>query len=315
MKIILIFFFLLFSSSKVFAKTVFSDMQPGLWGWYFFIYNNGQDLKGQPDIDFEKFEKPIIFNNDSKWINRVFLPNGTGPFPIVVIIPNCEKVDVQDLKIMEHTLKRGYAAIVFDPHRGFSNNCTMVGEGRAKPIGWSRIIKDSYDLAAYLGNFLVINKNRIYSVGGSQGGMIGGFLSSPGIKSLVAPNAPIRFRASSSLYGCALFPIGIDKNTNRNLTYIFNDMDRPLLWLIGEADTECLPAADIGIIKDFQERKLPIEYHAYKDAYHCWDCVNKNNLNRTLYYYGKPVSNLYRYDEIVTNDSIKRSLDFFDKHK
>ncbi|GBL33695.1 hypothetical protein EMGBS14_03650 [Candidatus Pelagibacterales bacterium] len=62
-------------------------MQPGLWGWYFFIYNNGQDLKGQPDIDFEKFEKPIIYNNDSKWINRVFLPNGTGPFPIVVIIP------------------------------------------------------------------------------------------------------------------------------------------------------------------------------------------------------------------------------------
>ncbi len=45
--------------------------------------------------------------------------------------------------------------------------------------------------------------------------------------------------------------------------YIFNDMDRPLLWLMGEADNECIIKEELQIIKDFQQIKLPIDYHLY----------------------------------------------------
>ncbi len=311
MKIILAIFFLFFFNLKSSATEVkIEDMSPSYWEKSTWIPAPADQIKAHKDL---VFEKPIVYNNDARWVNQIFLPNDKpGPFPVIVIMPDCGSVGSHNLDFMQKAFQRGYAAIVLDTHRGFKINC---GSTREKPVNWLRLTKDAYDIAAFLSTLPNINKNRIYSIGGSEGGMVGGFLSSPGIKSLVAPNSPIRFRASSSLYGCAIFPIGIDKNINRNLTYIFNDMDRPLLWLIGEADTECLPAADIGIIKDFQERKLPIEYHVYKDAYHCWDCMSKSNLNKTLYYYGKAVSVSYRYDEIVTNDSIKRSLDFFDKHK
>ncbi|MSP04070.1 MAG: hypothetical protein EXR05_02230 [Acetobacteraceae bacterium] len=116
--------------------------------------------------------------------------------------------------------------MVFDTHRGFRVN---FGNSRDKPVKWLRMTKDAYDLPSFLVILPNIDKNRIYSTGGSEGEMIGGFLSSPGIKKFIAPNAP-RYRANASLYGCAVFPPGSSNSNNtRNHMYIFNDLDRPLL--------------------------------------------------------------------------------------
>ncbi len=67
------------------------------------------------------------------------------------------------------------------------------------------------------------------------------------------------------VYMAALFflPGSSAPNTTRDHMYIFNDMDRPLLWLMGEADNECIIKEDLQIIKDFQQIKLPIQYHLY----------------------------------------------------
>jgi dienelactone hydrolase len=92
-------------------------------------------------------------------------------------------------------------------------------------------------------------------------------------------------------------------------------MDRPLLWLMGEADNECIIKEELQIIKDFQQIKLPIEYHLYKDATHCWDCKSKNGLRQNMYRLGSQVTVTYIFDQNVTNDSTKRVLDFFDKYK
>jgi dienelactone hydrolase len=213
---------------------------------------------------------------------------------------------------MQKAFERGYAAIVLDHHRGFRVNC---GNSRDKPVKWLRMTKDAYDLATYLETLPNIDKKRIYSIGGSEGGMIGGFLSSPGIKKFTAPNAP-RYRANASFYGCAVFPIGSSgPNNTKDHMYIFNDLDRPLLWLMGEADNECITKEDLQLIKDFQQLKLPIHYHLYKNATHCWDCKNKNGLRQTMYRFGFQVTVTYTFDQNVTNDSINRVLDFFDKYK
>jgi len=125
-----------------------------------------------------------------------------------------------------------------------------------------------------------------------------------------------RYRANASLYGCAVFPVGSSgpQNTKDHM-YIFNDMDRPLLWLMGEADNECIIKDELQIIKDFQQIKLPIEYHLYKDTSHCWDCKAKNGSRQTMYRLGSQVTVTYTFDQNVTNDSTKRVLDFFDKYK
>jgi dienelactone hydrolase len=306
MKKLLLIFLILFYSSKL--QAVSADvMSPLYWST---VFSPEKDIKEHVDL---VFDKPVVYNNDSRWINQIFLPNDkSGPFPVVVIMPDCGSVGLHNLDFMQKAFERGYAAIVLDHHRGFRVNC---GNSRDKPVKWLRMTKDAYDLAAFLVTLPNISKNRIYSIGGSEGGMIGGFLSSPGIKKFTAPDAP-RYRANASLYGCAVFPVGSSgpQNTKDHM-YIFNDMDRPLLWLMGEADNECIIKDELQIIKDFQKIKLPIEYYLYKDTTHCWDCKAKNGSRQTMNRFGSQVTVLYTYDQNVTNDSTNRVLDFFDKHK
>jgi len=306
MKKLLLIFLILFYSSKL--QAVSADvMSPLYWST---VFSPEKDIKEHADL---VFDKPVVYNNDSRRINQIFLPNDKpGPFPVVVIMPDCGSVGLHNLDFMQKAFERGYAAIVLDHHRGFRVNC---GNSRDKPVKWLRMTKDAYDLAAFLVTLPNISKNRIYSIGGSEGGMIGGFLSSPGIKKFTAPDAP-RYRANASLYGCAVFPVGSSgpQNTKDHM-YIFNDMDRPLLWLMGEVDNECIIKDELQIIKDFQKIKLPIEYYLYKDTTHCWDCKAKNGSRQTMNRFGSQVTVLYTYDQNVTNDSTNRVLDFFDKHK
>lgn len=302
MKKILIYFYLLVFCFQVSATSP-ETMEPTYW---IKLFIDRGDIKAHSDL---VFEKPIVYNNDRNYINKIFLPKAEGSFPLVVVMPNCGAVDIHDRKFMEQALQRGYAAMVFDTHRGFKSNCPPQ-----RQVQWGRMVKDNYDLTTFLTTQPSININRIYSVGGSEGGMIGAFLSSPGIKKFTAPNSP-RFRANASFYGCAVFPNGTFANQTSDFPFMFNDTDRPLLWLIGDQDTECLIDEDIKIIKQFQNKKLPIEYHVYKDATHCWDCVSKNGYKKNMTYKGQTVPVVYKFDETITNESIKRTIDFFDKHK
>ena len=301
-----LFLFIVFFATKVNAINI-NSMTPSYWSS---VFSPENEIKEHADLTFDK---PIIYNNDSRWVNQIFLPSDkSGPFPVIVIMPDCGSVGPHNLDFMHKAFERGYAAIVLDHHRGFRINC---GGSRDKPVKWLRMTKDAYDLAAFLSSLPIINKNRIYSIGGSEGGMIGGFLSSPGIKKFTAPNAP-RYRANASFYGCAVFPVGSSgPNNTRDHMYIFNDMDRPLLWLMGEADNECITKEDLQLIKDFQQAKLPIHYHLYNNATHCWDCKNKNGLRQSMYRFGSQVTVTYTFDQNITNDSTNRVLDFFDKHK
>jgi len=305
-RLLFAFVFIVYSASAL-AQVDVRVATPDYWATFSSIEN---DLKEHADLSFEK---PIIYKNDPRWINQIFLPNDTpGPFPIIVIMPDCGSVGIHNLDFMQKALKRGYASIILDHHRGFRINCGNSGN---KPVKWLRMTKDAYDLASFLVTLPNIDKNRIYSTGGSEGGMIGGFLSSPGIKKFIAPTAP-RYRANASLYGCAVFPPGSSNpNSTKDHMFIFNDLDRPLLWLMGEADNECITKEDLQLIKNFQQIKLPIHYHLYKDIGHCWDCQSKNGLRQTMYRLGSQVSVNYIFDQAVTNDSTNRVLDFFDKNK
>jgi len=72
---------------------------------------------------------------------------------------------------------------------------------------------------------------------------------------------------------------------------------------------------DIKIIKQFQSQKKPVEYHVYKGATHCWDCVKKDGFKKNMTYKGQTVPVIYKFDKTITDESIKMTLDFFDKHK
>jgi len=286
------------------------DMTPSYWEKSTFLPSPSDDINEHKDLIFKK---PVVYGNNSRWINQIFFPNDKkGPFPVIVIMGDCGGVGLHNLDFMRKAFQREYAAIVLDTHRGFSRNCA---NSMNKPVKWLRMTKDAYDVAEFLSTLPNIDKNRIYSLGGSEGGMIGGFLSSPGIKKFTAPDAP-RYRASASFYGCAVFPPGSSSpNQIKPHMYIFNDMDKPLLWLMGDADNECNIEAELQIISDFQKNKLPLEYHLYNSASHCWDCKAKDGLRQTLWRFGSPVTVIYKYNQKIADDSAMRVLNFFDRHK
>jgi hypothetical protein len=73
-------FFILFITSKVHAVNV-NSMTPLYWST---VFSPENEIKEHADLTFEK---PIIYNNDSRWVNQIFLPNDKpGPFPVVVIM-------------------------------------------------------------------------------------------------------------------------------------------------------------------------------------------------------------------------------------
>ena len=116
---LIIFFYFQSSLFKAQAQTVdISTAIPSYWSTFWSLEN---DIKEHPDLNFEK---PIIYKNDSRWVNQIFLPNDKpGPFPVIVVLPDCGSVGTHNLEFMEKALQRGYASMVFDTHRGVKSNC------------------------------------------------------------------------------------------------------------------------------------------------------------------------------------------------
>ena len=85
-KKISIIFLILLITSKVQAVNI-NAMSSIYWST---VFSPENEIKEHADLTFEK---PIIYNNDSRWVNQIFLPNDKlGPFPVVVIMPDCGSV-------------------------------------------------------------------------------------------------------------------------------------------------------------------------------------------------------------------------------
>ena len=68
MKKLFITLFILFITSKVQAVNV-NSMTPSYWST---VFSSENEIKEHADLTFYK---PIIYNNDSRWVNQIFLPN------------------------------------------------------------------------------------------------------------------------------------------------------------------------------------------------------------------------------------------------
>ncbi len=90
---------------------------------------------------------------------------------------------------------------------------------------------------------------------------------------------------------------------------INNDIAHPLLVLMGEADTET-PASDcLERIENLEKAGVPVAWHLYPGATHCWDCFQFDGLNK-IDVRGHHVE--YHFREDVTRDSENRLFTFLD---
>ena len=295
---------LLAASMPVFALTL-SNADPEAWRKEF----TERDIKEHADLKFDI--DPKLYENQFSYVNKLFLPRGTAPFPLVVILPSCGGPKAADKHLLEESIRRGYAAYILDSLRGAKTNC-LARESR--PVKLGRLTKDAYDLLENISKVPQIDPSRVFSVGGSLGGMVGSLLASPTIKSFTSASS-LRYRANASFYGCGFFPAGVNINRPDVVSYFINDTDRPLLWLSGERDTECLVDSDAAMAKFLADRKLPIEFHLLKGATHCWDCSDMNGFSKTMKRTSGSVRVDYRYDKAITEDSISKTFEFFGSSK
>ena len=242
--------------------------------------------------------------------NKMFKPQGTGPFPAVVMLPTCGghwSRHVFDVWA-KAALQRGYAVLVVDPFT--PRGVTGQGENCSPPskVDLWRLRKDALDAAAHLRKQSFVDPDRVGLLGLSQGAM-----AALGISASLyeTPQGKPAFRAIVANYPvCFLGNLRIPGRPPRDINFVPEErITVPLLVQMGDLDTEG-PAQDcLSRLRPQQDKGAPIETVVYKNATHGWDIgtnFTKTGAN------GHSVT--YRYDPKITATSVERAFAFIDQH-
>jgi dienelactone hydrolase len=239
----------------------------------------------------------------------IFKPDGSGPFPALVLLHQCggllaatKNPNISMLDWAKEAVGRGYVAFLLDSmsQRGAKTLC----EGPQMGVSFPRGAKDVLQAVEHLRSLPYVDKKRIAMAGFSWGAMVGVLASSKSWGTALAPGE--RVSAIVSFYpGCPSlkFQSGVPYEIANP------DIDRPLLVLMGEDDTETLPSVCVPKLEAAKAAGAPVEWHVYPKTTHCFDCRQKNGATKTVD--GRQVT--YHYDEKVTEDATRRLFTFLDK--
>lgn len=225
-------------------------------------------------------------------------------YPALVLMHRCSPIQEREMRYWaEAALHKGYVVLVIDSLRGNRTNCTFP-----LPVESGRRIKDAFDALQHLGRLPFVDASKVFAAGFSQGGFIASLLSSKDVATAFAPANGARFAAAASFYAHCRYPAASIPGIAYPIEIVRPDVDRPLLLLMGEADNETPPATCTEILPVLQSKGAPVESHIYPGTTHCWDCFTRDGATRTDFR-GTRVT--YRFDRLVTDNSLKRMLDFF----
>lgn len=274
------------------------------------------DLKDQDDCRWaysvkglkfpDKAEEPGFFTNTARM--GIFKPRGSGLFPALILLHTCAAVDFDPLHMpywVSQALKAGYAAFVVDSwsQRGISEHC------QSSPIGFLRIhiavrTRDAYDALEHLAKFDFIDKSRIAAIGFSNGGRVSYQLARKPVREMYSPSG-VRFAAAIAVYGKCLL--------ESRVVYLDQDVDQPLLSLLGELDKDGEPGVCVPRLEQLREKGAPVEWHVFPKTGHAWD-QPKHSTPRVVSYLGNPDGVLFAYDSQVTEATRKKAFEFLARH-
>lgn len=241
----------------------------------------------------------------------LYKPEGSGPFPALVIQHQCGGLRSstgawQNMAILawaKEAVSRGYVTLVLDSlgPRGVDTVCYGAKGG----VNFPRGVRDALQAAAHLQKLPYVDVDRIAFAGFSWGAMVG--LLASGAAWGDALQAGKRFRAVVAFYpGCfTLRPPG-----GSAYEVVQPDIDSPLLVLMGGADSETPPAECTTRLEPLEVAGKPVEWHIYPTATHCWDCQNLDRFRKTDF---RGVAVEYRYDKEAARNSADRLFDFLSR--
>ncbi len=236
----------------------------------------------------------------------LYKPEGPGPFPALVLQHQCSGLgnsrwqNTSMLAWAKEAVARGYVALLIDSLG--PRNVETVCMGPRGGVNFTRGVKDALQAAEHLRKFDFVDKKRIALAGYSWGAMVGVLASSQQWGTTLSPGE--RFAAVVSFYpGC----FTIRPPAGAPYEIVNTDIDRPLLVLMGEKDTETPPADCVPKLETARAAGAPVEWHVYPGLTHCWDCENLNGFSK-VDIRGNQVA--YYYDRGATQDSARRMFDF-----
>jgi dienelactone hydrolase len=241
----------------------------------------------------------------------LYKPDGDGPFPALVLQHQCGGLrgrgNWQNASMLEWArtaLAKGYVVLLVDSLG--PRNVETVCMGPAGGVNFARGTRDVLQAAQHVATLPFVDKERIALAGYSWGAMNAVLASSKGWGDALAVEGT-RFKAAVALYpGCFTIrpPAGPAYEIARP------DLDRPLLVLMGEEDTETPPSDCLPRLEAAKAAGAPVRWHVYPGTTHCFDCKNLNNFRKTD---SRGNQVVYRYDEAVTRDAEKRMFEFLDE--
>ncbi len=188
-------------------------------------------------------------------------PAGPGPFPAVVLLHGCAGVEAQSLRWARWLADRGYVALVPDSFgpRGIEGDCRS---GPDDPPITARF-DDAFGALRYLQSLAYVRAERVAAIGWSQGG----------VYAMAAINGPSLERARRR--GVALpatgFAAAVGVYPGGCFSLVGEQVVRPLLVLIGEAD-DWTPAAKCReMVEAMRGRGADAAIVTYPGAYHYFD--------------------------------------------
>jgi dienelactone hydrolase len=196
----------------------------------------------------------------------VVRPPGRGPFPAVVQLHGCGGVEPQSLRWAQWLAERGYVSLVVDSYgpRGVKGDCRT---GPDEPPITARF-DDAMGALRYLQAQPFVRGDRVAAIGWSQGGVYAmAVINGPSLER--AKRRGVDLPAVGFAGAIAFYPGGCK-------SLIDEQVIRPLLVLIGEAD-DWTPAATCQRMVDAMARRgADVSIAVYPGAYHYFDVEGRD---------------------------------------
>jgi dienelactone hydrolase len=236
----------------------------------------------------------------------IYKPAGNGPFPALVIVHSCGGIRPEINEAANQALARGYVAFVLDSfgQRGISGVC--IPSRANASVNFLRGTKDALQAIAHLAQFAFVDRVRIGLLGFSWGGTVGLLSSSKSYTQALSPGTSPA--ALVAFYPLCFLPAKVTAS-GRDVEFVRPDHEAPALVLLAGQDNEAPPSECSPRLQALKDKGMPVEWHLYADATHCWDCTSVDGVSK-VDLLGNRV--IYRYNKDLTTDSTRRAFDFFD---
>ena len=214
----------------------------------------------------------------------VSVPDGTGPFPAVVVIQHQGGVDEFMEEMTQRIASAGYLGVCPDLYHRDGPDCTDDGPTRRARLQDVTVIKDVNATVDFLHGHRLVNGESVGIVGFCMGGRVAYLMAAanPSLKAAVA------YYGGNIMVPWGAGPSPFDRT---------GEIHCPLLGLFGEDDANPSPADMRKLDAELARLGKVHEFHSYPGADHAF-------MNRR--------GDRYRAD--ADRDSWPKTLAFFAKH-